>query len=133
MFDELERLTANGQTVLFSSHSLEEVERLCQQVIIIREGRIVEQSQIDELRGRAGRHLDLVFRDPLPHLPTSIQVLERDGSRLKAIWTGETPELLRWLSSQSLDHVTIQRPDLSDLFRSYYREPPAPGGEESLV
>jgi ABC-2 type transport system ATP-binding protein len=57
----LERFTSSGGTVVFSSHVMEVVERLCDRVAVVVEGRIVAEGPIEELRG--GRRLEEVFVD----------------------------------------------------------------------
>jgi ABC-2 type transport system ATP-binding protein len=47
----LERYTAGGATVVFSSHVMETVERLCDRVAIIDRGRVVTEGTIEEVRG----------------------------------------------------------------------------------
>jgi len=55
----LERFTDSGNTVLFSSHVMEVVERLCDRVAVVHQGRIIAEGATDELRG--GRRLEDVF------------------------------------------------------------------------
>ena len=55
----LERFTANGNTVVFSSHVMEVVERLCDRVAVVHHGRLVAEGATDDLRG--GRRLEDVF------------------------------------------------------------------------
>jgi ABC-2 type transport system ATP-binding protein len=55
----LERFTDGGHTVIFSSHVMEVVERICDRVAIMNKGRIIAEGPIDELR--AGRRLEDVF------------------------------------------------------------------------
>lgn len=51
-----------NKTILFSSHSMKEVEKLCDRVIIINKGRIIEQGTIDELKKKHGNDdLEEVF------------------------------------------------------------------------
>lgn len=130
LFAELKEVTREGRTLLFSSHSLEEVELLCQDVIIIRAGKIVEQAAIEDLRKRAGRHVDLVFAREVGSLPSALQVVHRDGRKLRGIWTGDTDTLLRWLAGERMEEAIIERPDLTDLFKTYYRESPAAGAHD---
>ncbi|MGH9035942.1 MAG: ABC transporter ATP-binding protein, partial [Acidimicrobiia bacterium] len=47
--------TATGVPVVFSSHQLELVERLCEAVAIVKDGRLVASGTVDELRGAGGR------------------------------------------------------------------------------
>ena len=59
--DVLSRFTARGGTVVFSSHVMELVERLCDEVAIVVGGRVVAAGEVDDLRG--GRRLEDVFVD----------------------------------------------------------------------
>src|ERR1035437_3445601 len=51
----------DGRTVFISSHQLPEVERLCDRVGIIREGRLLAVETISDLKGRALRRLEIEF------------------------------------------------------------------------
>jgi ABC-2 type transport system ATP-binding protein len=55
----LERFTDAGNTVVFSSHVMEVVERICDRVAIVNHGRVIAEGAIDDLR--AGRRLEDVF------------------------------------------------------------------------
>jgi ABC-2 type transport system ATP-binding protein len=57
----LERFTDGGGTVIFSSHVMEVVERLCDRVAVMHQGRLIAEGPIEELRG--GRRLEEVFAD----------------------------------------------------------------------
>jgi len=59
--DILQRYVAGGGTVVFSSHVMEVVERLCDRVGIVDRGRLVAEGAIDDIRG--GRRLEDVFVD----------------------------------------------------------------------
>ena len=53
-----------GRTVFLSSHELDEVERACDRVAIIRDGRLIAVESVDEITGRAYRHVTLEFAEP---------------------------------------------------------------------
>jgi ABC-2 type transport system ATP-binding protein len=55
----LERITAAGSTIVFSSHVMELVERLCDRVAIVARGKVLATGTLDDVRG--GRPLDDVF------------------------------------------------------------------------
>jgi ABC-2 type transport system ATP-binding protein len=54
MRDLVRNLSAQGMTVLLSSHLLNEVEELCNRVAIVREGRVAYQGSLEDLRRQAG-------------------------------------------------------------------------------
>jgi len=55
----LERFTDGGGTVIFSSHVMEVVERLCDRIGVMHQGRLIAEGPIEELR--SGRRLEEVF------------------------------------------------------------------------
>ena len=79
----LTELTSAGATVLFSSHQLDLVEDLCQDVVIIDDGRIVRAGTLDELRTAVTqRYVDIGYRGRPPDWSTlpGAEVLDaRDG------------------------------------------------------
>ena len=78
-----------GVGVVFSSHQLDLVEEVCEDVVIISRGRVVAEGEIEELKARSGRrHLDVevagsggAWLDSTNHHT----VLERDGDRVKLL------------------------------------------------
>jgi ABC-2 type transport system ATP-binding protein len=133
--DELARylreLASQGHTVFFSSHTLSEVEHLCDRVAIIRAGRIAASEPMDALRRRARRAVTLRFRDAaaaegtVP--PALLEVRRRSGPVWECDLVGGTPELVRWAAGQPIDDVSIAPPSLENLFQQYYQpQEPSP-------
>jgi ABC-2 type transport system ATP-binding protein len=125
VFSELRNVIADGRSVLFSSHSLNEVEELCDEVIILRQGRVVEHQKIEVLQGRALRRIEITFVDAasIPEsFPSALQVVKQNGRTINCTWSKSTDELLGWLVSHKLDDLIIERPDLNDLFITYYAD-----------
>jgi ABC-2 type transport system ATP-binding protein len=126
LFGELRQVVRDRRTVLFSSHTLSEVEELCDEVVIVREGRIVERQSISQLRGKAVRRVEAWFREEaaIPgQLPAALRVIERNSRRVVFSWAGPIGDLLDWLRGQSLVDVWIGPPSLEELFLTYYRQP----------
>ena len=63
LMDLLRERTAEGTTVFFSSHTLSEVEQLCDHIAIVRDGEVVVDDALDVWRRKAGREITLVFSD----------------------------------------------------------------------
>ncbi len=125
VFAELRNVIDDGRSVLFSSHSLDEVEQLCDEVIILRDGQIVEHQQIDVLQKRALRRIEIVFQNgqAVPtDVPDGLQIVSRDGQSLKCTWSGDIRRFLNWIESFRIDDLIIERPDLNDLFITYYSD-----------
>ena len=125
LMSHLRDLASRGHTIFFSSHTLSEVERLCDRIAIVREGRVVADDSLTALRERATREVtirwkpdaDLDSMTPPPFL--DLEVCEDHLWRGRLI--GSVTPLLDWVDSSRLDDLSIARPDLDSLFRQYYR------------
>lgn len=125
VFQELRKVVHEGRTILFSSHSLDEVEELCDEVVILRDGRIVEHQHIETLRERALKRVEIAFKNHDIHptlFPDQLQILKQENGRLYGTWSGEIEALLTWLRDFQLHDLIIEKPDLNDLFITYYAE-----------
>ncbi|MFF5205283.1 ATP-binding cassette domain-containing protein [Streptosporangium sp. NPDC000396] len=115
---------SNGRTVLLSSHILSEVEALCDQVTIIREGRAVESGTLAQLRHltRTSITAELV-RPPagLAALP-GVHGLAADGSRVRfEVDADKLDGVLRVLTEAGVRGLTCRPPTLEELFLRHYQ------------
>ncbi len=117
---------AQGHTIFFSSHTLSEVERLCDRVAIVREGRLVANEPLETLRARARRRFTIrwkseqVSRDVAA--PGFLRIDERQQRSWHGSLRGEVPQLVRWAATQPIEDLAIGHPDLESLFREYYTQ-----------
>ncbi|MHC5114589.1 MAG: ABC transporter ATP-binding protein [Planctomycetota bacterium] len=119
----LRERAASGTTVFFSSHTLSEVERLCDHVAIVRDGRLVADEPLEALRVRAGREVTIEFSDAgaaAVEPPPFLAVERRAGAKWTGTLTGATPDLLDWLHGRAVRDLAIGPPDLESMFRRYY-------------
>lgn len=131
--EELERhlrgLAAAGHTVFFSSHTLSEVDRLCDRVAIVREGRLIADEKLDDLRAKAPRSVELVFADDSNVQPNDwpdfLDLTRREGRHVWCELNGPASDLIHWANRQSLADLTISPPDLENLFHKLYQSPDA--------
>ncbi len=111
-----------GMTVFFSSHILGEVQRLCHRVAIIRQGRIVEISDIKTLQQNNYKKVRVEGED------LSAAAFEMDGvtnlvqenGTLRFFFQGDINAVLRQLATQTVRDVTIEEPTLEEIFMHYY-------------
>jgi ABC-2 type transport system ATP-binding protein len=126
-FERLVRDTAaRGWTVLLSSHSLAEVQRVADRVAIIRDGRMVVTDTVEHLRARAPRVMGFRFARPPDPEPfrrldgvTNVEVQDRD---LDLQVTGGVAPVLEAALAQDVVDVTAHHADLDELFLAYYRD-----------
>jgi ABC-2 type transport system ATP-binding protein len=113
---------AAGATVLFSSHQLDLVEDLCDDVAIIDRGRVVLAGSLEEVRNRAPqRRLEVAFADRnVGWEPANGALLrERDGSRIYLVPAGSDPSALLASASAAgkVSGFAFAPPRLSEVFR----------------
>ena len=125
LYEYLLERAEEGVTVFFSSHSLSEVEGLCDTVAILREGRLVVHEDLESLRERAKRTVVLRWRDQeaarMP-VPKFLEIALRDGLEWHCKLSGGVMELVKWCAGQPLVDLTVGKPDLDSLFRQFYSD-----------
>ena len=134
MADVIRERTAAGVGVVFSSHQLDLVEDVCEDVVIIARGRIVAAGSIDELKDAAGRqHLDVeVAGSDGSWLDGDgeLRILERAGDRVKLLVDRSTDldELLaRARAAGDVRRFVYEPPRLSELFMEAVEAGATPG------
>ena len=122
MSDLLSGLAAKGATVLFSSHQLDLVEDLCQDVVIIEQGRIVLAGELKDLRAAVPeRFIDIRYQGAAPDwslLAPATLIEANDGrARLRVGRSVDVAAVLATLQgSADIMSFTYQPPTLSELF-----------------
>jgi ABC-2 type transport system ATP-binding protein len=119
---------ARGQTVFLSSHQLAEVEAVCHRVGILRSGRLVEVSGLDELRRLRRSDVDVTFRGHVPDLrgvPGVSDVQASSDSALRVSLTGPPGPALRAIASAEVASIEVREPTLEEIFLEYYGAPPS--------
>jgi ABC-2 type transport system ATP-binding protein len=115
---------AEGRSVFLSSHVMPEVERLCDRVAIIREGRLVAVEDIGELKMRSVRTIELHLAEPAPvetfaALP-GVEVVSatRDSVHLRV--QGSFDPVIKTAARLEVLDVQSHEPSLEDVFLAFY-------------
>jgi ABC-2 type transport system ATP-binding protein len=87
--------SAEGRTVLLTTHYLEEAESLATWVAVMREGRILTEGTPAEIRAQAGLRRIRVRADTLPDLPGVVEMVREAGSY--TLYTSEPDPIIRVL------------------------------------
>ncbi|MDQ0243076.1 ABC-2 type transport system ATP-binding protein [Bacillus fengqiuensis] len=114
---------ARGAAILMSSHSFMEVERACDRVVMIKDGRIAADEKIDELQTKQRKVFDLALEneEDIQKLLASIYETERVGSnRVRVTVQGDYSSFFSLLSTLHIMNVTVHAQNLEDLFMNFY-------------
>ena len=115
---------AEGRTVFLSSHNLAEVERICDRVGIIREGRLVSVETTATLVNKAFRRVRMTFADPVDPRPfralPGVKDLEADRTNLSFTLHDNLDEVVKLAARHELVNLDYERPSLEEIFLAYY-------------
>jgi len=111
-----------GQTVFLSSHILSEVEALCDRVGILRDGRLVEQGTLAELRHLSAQTVDVTFDGPAPQLPAlpGVHATSAGPSSLRFEVSGSVGPLIAALARHPVVSLISREPSLEEIFLHHY-------------
>ncbi len=124
---------AAGQTVFLSSHDLPEVERVCDRVGIIREGRLITVEDVGSLKARAVRMLEFHFASPVPidaftGLP-DVHDVEVHGDVMRCTVAGAMDPVVKAAARFEVIDLSSHEPSLEDIFLTFYGTQPDGIGE----
>jgi len=119
--DLLREQRDRGVTILMSTHQMQQVEELCDRIVLIDHGRTVLYGPLDDIRKQFSGHAVFVRTpDELPTLPGVEHVEQHNSSayRLNLDPTTSTQDILRLLVSQGIqiDQYEIAAPTLDEIF-----------------
>lgn len=120
-FDILREHSREGTAILLSSHILSEIQRNCTRAAIIRDGRIIACSSMDELSKTSAKRVSVHGSFDFKGLSGVRDKKEAQGS-VSFLYSGEMGELLRALSSGQVDDLSVTEPDLEEIFLHYYEK-----------
>jgi ABC-2 type transport system ATP-binding protein len=123
-FTTLRETVAAGATVFLSSHILSEVEKSCDRVAIIREGRIVKLDTVEGLRDLAHHQVELRFAGPVPAaafeaLP-GVSDLVADDHTLRLRVAGPITPVVQAAARYELLDFVSREPSLEETFLAQY-------------
>lgn len=114
-----------GATILFSSHNLSEVQKLCHRVAIIKEGRIIKVEEISALIENSYKRFKFDVqgefkKQSLEHLK-GVSDLSVSQNTVSFLYKGSINEIIKLLTHLDLGNLLVEEPDLEEVFMHYYK------------
>ncbi|WP_200411654.1 ABC transporter ATP-binding protein [Virgibacillus salexigens] len=112
-----------GKSILLSSHILSEVEKLCDRVGIIRQGKIIESGSLSEMRHLTRTNLLVETKQDIVALSEveGVHAIEREGNEISfQVDTEKLDDVIRYISKFGLVKLESAPPTLEDLFMRHY-------------
>ena len=120
-----------GKSVLLSSHILSEVERLCDTVAIIRQGKIIESGSLEDLRHLTRTSLLVKTKEPIVRvadLKGVHEVVEKAEGLSFQVDTEELNNIMQYITPFGIVKLESAPPTLEDLFMRHYEGTEEVGG-----
>jgi ABC-2 type transport system ATP-binding protein len=114
-----------GKTIFMSSHNLAEVESVCDRVAIIRKGQLVVVEDIQVLREKTGKVLEVEFSDPvnIDELKLEgVSEIHQDNDRFILTVHENLDGVIGAVSNHRILNMTLKTYSLEQLFLKYYAE-----------
>ncbi|HOI46610.1 MAG TPA: ABC transporter ATP-binding protein [Bacilli bacterium] len=123
LFNHLEAINKKGVTIFLSSHNLEDVQRYCSRVAIIKEGRIIDVKKIDQMTLNKSKLIRIRGKDITIPVIQSIGgiFVEMDRNLIVFEYHGDFNKLLRSLYMYQIEDIYIENKKLADAFIDYYK------------
>jgi ABC-2 type transport system ATP-binding protein len=120
--DSVQEAKERGQAVFLSSHILSEVEVLCDRIGILRQGRLVDEGTLTDLRHLSAQTIEVTFAGPAPALSSldGIAVEHAGENALRFHVAGSVAPLLAALADKAVVALTNREPSLEEIFLHYY-------------
>jgi ABC-2 type transport system ATP-binding protein len=118
----IEEAKQRGQTVFLSSHILSEVEAVCDRVGILREGRLVDEGTLAELRHLGAQTVEVTFAGSAPEIGPlpGVEVASAGANALRFEVSGGIGPLIAALAGHPVATLTSREPSLEEIFLHHY-------------
>jgi ABC-2 type transport system ATP-binding protein len=125
-FDLLRAENKRGATILFSSHNLTEVQKMCDRVAIIKEGKLIKIEKISDLVDNTYKriHLESTKRVESAYFKglSGINDLSVEGTTISFLYNGPINAVIKKLGGLDLRNLLVTEPDLEEIFLHYYKK-----------
>ena len=115
-----------GKTIFISSHVLPEVETLCDRVAIIKNGQIIAEDKMADLKKKSLNRIEVQFSKDftVDKLRKNIGISKVTGDSNKYTFDieGNIDKFIKELANHKIENLKTIEPDLEDIFLSYYGE-----------
>ncbi|ROL60448.1 ABC transporter ATP-binding protein [Bacteroidetes/Chlorobi group bacterium ChocPot_Mid] len=122
-YEILQEENKKGVTIFFSSHILSEVQRICDRVAIIRQGKIIKVESIENMKKNLLKNVHISFTETSPDCIDIQGVVkyQRSKKEIRFLFDGDINELTACLSKYKIENIAIEDPNLDEIFLHFYK------------
>lgn len=121
-FNILDELKAKGKTIIYSAHILTEVQRLCDRVAIIKNGKLIKIEDVHSLNKINLKNIAITTDSDILKDINGVYDYKRNGNTISFKYSGSINDLTPELAKIDIKDIHIENPSLEEIFMKYYRE-----------
>lgn len=124
-FDLIHEENKKGATILFSSHILSEVQKLCNRVGIIKDGKMVKVEDIETLQSSNYKRFSIDVKEPVEKDYFNLEGvsdLTTEGNTFNFIFRGDINKVIERIHERKITNLTVEEPTLEEIFMHYYEK-----------
>ncbi len=119
-FDVLEKEKQRGVTIIFSSHIISEVQRICDRVAIIKDSKLLTVENVEDIRKRQVKNITLETKQKLTNKIVGMKDIEIKDNKAKFVFDGDMNNLILFLTKYEIIDIEISEPTLEQVFLHFY-------------
>jgi ABC-2 type transport system ATP-binding protein len=125
-FDLLKEENKRGTTIFFSSHILSEVQKLCDRVAIIKDGKIIKVEEISRMAESTSKRFKLETAEKIEAGRfgglSGVSDLQISDHAISFLYQGKMNGITKVIASMNLTNLLVEDPDLEEIFMHYYQQ-----------
>ena len=121
-FEILKEENEKGATILFSSHILSEVQKMCDRIAILKEGKVISLQSIHELRSSTYKKIQLRTQEPVSKQEFTLEGIsefKQQEEEMSFMYKGNVSQLINSFSNLEIVDIFIEEPSLEEIFMHY--------------
>lgn len=128
LMDIIDERRSRGATVMLVTHRMEEVEQLCDRILLLKDGKAALYGTVDEVKDSFGAQvIALNYSGKIPNNDKLYKIIKRLPHYAELHWheNATTDEVFRFLATDKDLHITsfeVRRPSLNDIFLKLYKD-----------
>ncbi len=123
LYRYIHKFKTSGKTIFFSSHNLAEVEKICDRVGLVREGKLIAEEKISDLKKKMVRKMEITFADdidPRQFEMAGVKLSEQQHNHFVFLVSGDINLLLKKITQYPVNNLVFPEPTLEETFLTYY-------------
>ncbi len=124
-FEIIREENKKGATILFSSHILSEVQKMCNRIAILKEGKLISLQNVHELRADAYKKVQLMAEVAVAkqhfHLDGITEYKQQHSGEISFMYKGSVSRLIDAIQPLQATDILIEEPSLEEIFMHYYQ------------